>query len=257
MGRACADHGQDRYRTDQQGGADRNCPSAAHLVVARAREQAAHPTVEPWSGGERRRRQPDRRGRSPMGDDHQTARQTEAVAGAGRSALVGQVLGNLLEAATYQPIEGLEHEQPLTETIEELPGGVATGEVGDFVREEPCLVLTGKLVHPFGTADLRLSDSRCKGHRDGFGSADFDMLPKTHRRRQSHHEVAGRLETPGSQQSFEIEDRSKDGGEGDYCGQSPEHDKRRCPAGAVSRFGAGNRGDRGLGIDCGECVQHG
>jgi hypothetical protein len=42
-----------------------------------------------------------------MGDDHQAARQTEPVAGAGRSALVGQVLGEVLESTTHQSVEGL------------------------------------------------------------------------------------------------------------------------------------------------------
>ena len=101
-----------------------------------------------------------------MGNHHQTSGKPETIPGAGHGAFVGQVLGDLLEPATYEPVERLQNERGLAEAVDQLPCRIATGEMGQFVCKETCLMLDGEIAHPFGTADLRSSDAGGEGNGD-------------------------------------------------------------------------------------------
>lgn len=101
-----------------------------------------------------------------MSEHHETPREAEPVPGAGDGALVGEVLGNFLESAPHHPVEWLQAHDGFANAVEQLPCGVASGDVGDLVREETCLVFDGEFADPFGTTDLRLSDAGGKWNGD-------------------------------------------------------------------------------------------
>jgi hypothetical protein len=123
--------------------------------------------IQTGAGREGRRRHSGSIRNSPVGDHHQTTRETETVSCAGDGAFVGQVLRDLLEPAPDEPVEWLQEEDGLTEPVEELPGRISPDEVGQLVREEAFLMLEGEIADPFGAADFRPFDARGEGHRDG------------------------------------------------------------------------------------------
>ena len=126
----------------------------------------ADATIETRAGRKGRRRYSGRIRYTPVGDHDQTPGESEAVAGAGYRALVGQVLGDLFEPAPDDPVEWLQEEDGFTNSVDELPGGVTAGEVGQLVREEAFLMLEGEIADPLGTADLGPFDARGKGNRN-------------------------------------------------------------------------------------------
>ena len=101
-----------------------------------------------------------------MSHHHQTAGETDPVSGAGDGPLVGQVLGDLLEPPANEPVERLQNEQRLTETVDHLPDRISAGEVSQLVGEETGLVLDGEISHSLGATDLGLSDTGGKWHGD-------------------------------------------------------------------------------------------
>jgi len=115
-----------------------------------------------------------------VGYDHQTPCEAEPVAGAGYSAFIGQVFGDLLESTTHEAIEGLQNKERLAKTIKKLPGGITAGKMGQLVCEETRPVLASKVVYPFGTADLQSSDAGRKRHRDGCRRAEAHWPAQTH-----------------------------------------------------------------------------
>jgi hypothetical protein len=101
-----------------------------------------------------------------VGDHHQAASETESVAGASDGPLVGQVLGDLLEPAPDESVEGLQEEDRLTDAVEQLPGRIAARQVGELVGEQTPAVFLGEFADSLGTADFRMSDPCGEGDRD-------------------------------------------------------------------------------------------
>jgi hypothetical protein len=122
--------------------------------------------VEAWTGSEGCRRDSRRRGNPPVGDDHKATGKTEPVAGAGDGPLVGQMLGDLLETTPDEPVEGLQEEDGLADSVEQLPGRIAACQVGQLVSEETLLVFLREVADSLGTADFRTPDSGGEGDRD-------------------------------------------------------------------------------------------
>jgi hypothetical protein len=137
------------------------------MLADGARYQMTDTTIETGAGRERRCRHSGRVRNAPVGDHYQTTGQTETVSGAGHRAVVGQMLCDFFEPAPDKPIEWLQEEDGLTESVEELPARITAGQVGQLVREETFLMLVGEIFDPFRTADLRPSNARGKGHCDG------------------------------------------------------------------------------------------
>jgi hypothetical protein len=143
-----------------------------------------------------------------MGDHHQTSGETESIPCAGHGAFVGQVLGDLLEPSPDEPVERLQEENRLAESVEQLPGRITAGQMCQLVGEETRLMLDSEVADPFGTTDLRMSDARRKGHRDGLGGAEPKGSPKTHGGGQAFDQSSRRTNAAGLQKPLEIEGRS-------------------------------------------------
>jgi hypothetical protein len=134
--------------------------------------------------------------------------QTETISSAGDSPFVRQMLGDLFEPASDEPIERLQNKKCLAEAVEQLPGRIATGEVGQLVCEEASLVFDSEVIDSLRTTDLRLSDARGKGQRDGCRRAEANGPTQTHGGGQALDETSRGTKAPGIQQASEVEGRS-------------------------------------------------
>ena len=118
------------------------------------------PAMEMRAGREGCRRHSGRIRYAPVGDHHQAAGETDPVAGAGYRAVVGQVFGDLFEPAPDEAVEWLQEEDGFTESVEELPGRIAAGQVGEVVREEALLMVEGGIESKQRQAETVLASSR-------------------------------------------------------------------------------------------------
>ena len=181
-------------------------------------------TIETRSGRECRRRHAGHIRNTPVGDHDQTPGETEPVSGAGYRTVVGQVLGDLLEPTSDDPIEWLQEEEGLANAVEQLPGRITAGQVRQLVREEAFPTFEGEIADALGTADLGLSDARGKGHCNGWRSAQPDCPAQTHGSGQAVEEPSRGTKTARLQQSSEIEDRAA---EDQQCQHRPEAPQRK------------------------------
>jgi len=164
-----------------------------------------------------------------VGDHHQAAGETDPVAGAGYRAVVGQVFGDLFEPAPDEAVEWLQEEDGFTESVEELPGRIAAGQVGEFVREEALLMFEGEIADPLGTADLRLSDARGKGHCDGRRRAQSNRLSQTHGCGQAVEEAPRGTKATRFEEPSEIDNRATEDQQCQKRSEAPQGEQSHRP----------------------------
>jgi hypothetical protein len=164
-----------------------------------------------------------------MGHHHQTPGETEAVSGAGDRAIVGQMLCNLFQAASDDSVERLQEEDGFTESVEELPGRIAAGQVGQLVREEAFLMNEGEIANALWTADLGLSDARGKGHCNGWRSAQPKCPAQTHGSGQAIEEPSRGTKAARLQQPSEIQDRAAEDQQRQRRPQNPQREQGHRP----------------------------
>jgi hypothetical protein len=145
-----------------------------------------------------------------VGYHHQAPGETEPVSSAGDRAFIGQVLGDFLEPFPDEPVEGLQKEYGLTESVEKLPGRIAARQVGQFVCEKTFLVFECEIADPFGTADFRLPDARGERHRDRCRRAQANRFPETHGESQAVEKSPSWTEASRLEQSSEVQDRASE-----------------------------------------------
>ena len=188
-----------------------------------------------------------------MSDDHQTTGKTETVSRTGHGAFIGEVFGNFLEPAADNSIEGLQKKYGFTEAVDQLPGRIVAGEMGQLVGEEALLVFDGEIADPFGATDLGPPDTGGKRHRYSSRGAELNCLAKTHCGGQAFDEPSRRSHSAGPQKPFEIEDGTA---EDQQCHQRADSPQQQDGAGqqvvhsAVGCWNWSCRGDEQSGLVC-------